>query len=68
MAVVTGDLNGSTQSLSQTVRDGVCGDQTKISSRVHCGREDGAVGSLAAGESLKADHSGDDADQGRQPS
>jgi hypothetical protein len=30
------------------VKDGVCGDRSKISSRFHCGREDGVVGSVAA--------------------
>jgi DNA-binding CsgD family transcriptional regulator len=32
----------------------VYGDGSKISSRVHCGREDGVMGSLEARESLKA--------------
>jgi len=31
-----------------------CDDGSEISSRLHCGRENGVVGSLAAGESLKA--------------
>jgi hypothetical protein len=35
-------------------KDGVYGDESKISSRFHGGRENGALGSLAAGESLKA--------------
>src|ERR1039458_5844818 len=49
-----GDLNGSTQHFIFNGKDGVCGDQSKISSRLHCGRENGVVGALAAGESLKA--------------
>jgi hypothetical protein len=40
--------------LSKTVRDGVCVDQ-KISSKVHCGREDGVVGSLAASGVAESD-------------
>src|SRR5664279_2264188 len=39
-----GGLNRSTQQR----RDGVYGDGSKISSRVHCGREDGVMGSLEA--------------------
>src|SRR5450759_121142 len=35
-------------------KDGVFGDVARISSRFHCGRENGVVGALAAGESLKA--------------
>ncbi len=44
-----GGLNRSTQHFILKGKDGVCGDRPKISSRFHCGREDGVVGSLAAG-------------------
>jgi len=32
-----------------------CGDGSEVSSRVHCGREDGVVGSLAAGRVAQSD-------------
>ena len=44
----------STQHFILVGKDGVCGDKSKISSRFHGGRENGVVGSLAAGESLNA--------------
>ena len=53
-----GDLNRSTQHFILKGKDGVSGDKPKISSRFYRGREDGAVGSLAAGRALKAGHSG----------
>ena len=43
-----GGLKRSTQHFILNGKDGVYGDEAKISSRVHCGREDGVVGSLAA--------------------
>src|ERR1039458_8481748 len=54
LSAYDGGLNGSTQHFIFNGKDGVCGDQSKISSRLHCGRENGVVGALAAGESLKA--------------
>ena len=42
-----GGLNGSTQHFNLRWKDGVYCDGTKITSRFHCGREDGVVGSLA---------------------
>src|SRR3974390_1472535 len=44
-----GGLNRSTQHFILKGKDGVCGDRSNISSRFHRGREDGVVGSLAAG-------------------
>jgi hypothetical protein len=43
-----GDLNWSTQHSILDAKDGVSGDQSRISSRFHCGRQDGVVGSVAA--------------------
>jgi hypothetical protein len=42
-----GGLNGSTQHFILSGKDGVYGDVSRISSRFHCGRESGLVGSLA---------------------
>src|ERR1017187_7445764 len=53
-----GDLNGSTQHFIFNGKDGVCGDQSKISSRLHCGRENGVVGALAAGGVAQSDWAG----------
>src|ERR1039458_660593 len=39
-------------------RDGVCCDGSKISSRFHCGRENGVVGSLAARGVAECDWAG----------
>jgi hypothetical protein len=36
-------------------KDGVYGDESRISSRFHCGRESGVVGSLAAREVAEGD-------------
>jgi hypothetical protein len=38
--------------------DGVCGDKPKISSRIHCSRENGVVGSLAARGVVESDWAG----------
>ena len=43
-----GGLNRSAQHFILNGKDGVSGDQSKISSRFHCGRENGVVGSLEA--------------------
>jgi hypothetical protein len=43
-----GGLNRSTQHFILKRKDGVYGDESKISSRLHCGRENGIVGPLAA--------------------
>jgi hypothetical protein len=45
---IAGGLNRSTQHFILKGKDGVYGDGLRISSRFHCGREDGIVGSLAA--------------------
>jgi hypothetical protein len=42
-----GGLNRSTQHFILNGKDGVYGDVSRISSRFHCGRESGVVGSLA---------------------
>jgi hypothetical protein len=47
MPELGGDLNGSTQHFILNGKDGVSGDGSRISSRFHCGGENGAVGSLA---------------------
>jgi hypothetical protein len=54
MSVFAGGLNRSTQHFILERKDGVYGDGPSISSRFHCGSENGVVGSLAAGEALKA--------------
>jgi hypothetical protein len=51
MSQLGGGLNRSTQH----GKDRVCGDKSKISSRFHCGRESGVVGSLAARGVAKSD-------------
>jgi hypothetical protein len=45
---IEGGLNRSTQHFILNGKDGVYGDESRISSRFHCGREGGVVGSLAA--------------------
>ena len=47
-ASCAGGLNRSTQHFILNGKDGVYGDESRISSRFHCGREGGVVGSLAA--------------------
>jgi hypothetical protein len=47
--LMEGGLNRSTQHFILNGKDGVFGDVARISSRFHCGRENGVVGSLAAG-------------------
>jgi hypothetical protein len=49
LSAFDGGFNRSTQHFILKGKDGVSGDKPKISSRFHCGREDGVVGSLAAG-------------------
>jgi hypothetical protein len=54
MSALGGGLNGSTQHFILEGKDGVCSEGSAISSRVHSGREGGAVKPLAErGESLK---------------
>jgi hypothetical protein len=53
-----GGLNRSTQHFIFNGKDGVSGDQSKISSRIHCGRENGVVGALAAGGVAQSDWAG----------
>jgi hypothetical protein len=48
MFYLRGGLNRSTQHFILNGKDGVYGDESRISSRFHCGREGGVVGSLAA--------------------
>src|SRR3974390_2753251 len=48
MSANGGGLNRSPQHSILTGKDGVYGDATRILSGVHCGREDRALGSLAA--------------------
>jgi hypothetical protein len=55
MSQLGGGLNRSTQHFILNGKDGVCGDKSKISSRFHCGRESGVVGSLAARGVAKSD-------------
>src|SRR3974377_1912709 len=47
-SLLEGGLNRSPQHSILTGKDGVYGDATRILSGVHCGREDRALGSLAA--------------------
>jgi hypothetical protein len=47
LAALDGGLNRSTQHFILNGKDGVYGDESRISSRFHCGREGGVVGSLA---------------------
>jgi hypothetical protein len=47
MSAMPGGLNRSTQHFILNGKDGVYGDVSRISSRFHCGRESGVVGSLA---------------------
>jgi hypothetical protein len=51
---ISGGLKRSTQHFILNGKDGVYGDETKISSRVHCGRESGVVGSLASRANLNS--------------
>ena len=55
MAAVGGGLNRSTQHFILERKDGVYCDVPKISSRLHCGREDGVMGPLAAWGVLEGD-------------
>jgi hypothetical protein len=55
MSGLGGGLNRSTQHFILKRKDGVYGDESKISSRFHCGRENGIVGSLAAGGVVESD-------------
>jgi hypothetical protein len=55
---IQGDLNRSTQHFVLKGKDGVFGDKPRISSRFYCGREDGAVGSLAARGVTESDWAG----------
>ena len=57
MSAFGGDLNRSTQHFVLKGKDGVSGG-ARISSRFYCGREDGAVGSLAAGKVAESDWPG----------
>ena len=50
-----GGLNRSTQHFILNGKDGVCGDQSKLSSRFQCGRENGVMGSLATGRVAESD-------------
>src|SRR5271163_318072 len=50
-----GGLNWSMQHFILERKDGVCGDGSEISSRVHCGRENGVVGSLEARRVVEGD-------------
>jgi hypothetical protein len=52
---LTGGLNRSTQHFILNGKDGVYDAGSKISSRFHCGRENGVVGSLAAGRVAESD-------------
>ena len=52
---VSGGLNRSTQHFILNGKDGVCGDQSKLSSRFQCGRENGVMGSLATGRVAESD-------------
>jgi hypothetical protein len=54
MSAFHGGLSRSTQHFILNGKDGVYGDESKISSRFHCGRENGVIGSLAARGALKA--------------
>src|ERR1035437_10068342 len=58
MSEMGGGLNGSTQHFILNGKDGVFGDVARISSRFHCGRENGVVGSLAAGGVAQSDWAG----------
>ena len=58
MSAFDGDLNRSTQHFVLKGKDGVSGDKLRISSRFYCGRQDGAVGSLAAGRVAESDWPG----------
>jgi hypothetical protein len=58
MSALPGDLNRSTQHFVLKGKDGVFGDKPRISSRFYCGREDGAVGSLAARGVTESDWAG----------
>ena len=55
---LAGDLNRSTQHFILKGKDGVSGDKPRISSRFYRGREDGALGSLAAGRVAESDWPG----------
>jgi len=47
LSALVGGLSRSTQHFILDGKDGVYGDESKIFSRFHCGRENGVVGSLA---------------------
>ena len=53
-----GDLNRSTQHFILKGKDGVSGDKLRISSRFHCGRENGVMGSLEARRVAEGDWAG----------
>jgi hypothetical protein len=55
MSAYGGGLNWSTQHFILNGKDGVYADESKIPSRFHYGREDGVVGSLAAGGVAESD-------------
>src|ERR1019366_7145803 len=55
---IVGGLNRSTQHFILNGKDGVFGDVARISSRFHCGRENGVVGSLAARGVAQSDWAG----------
>src|SRR5215831_6041758 len=55
MSALGGDLNRSTQHFILKRKDGVCGDKSGISTRFQRGRENRAVGSLAARRVAKSD-------------
>src|SRR3974377_373022 len=52
--LLKGGLKGSTQHLILERQDGVC-DVSEAYTRFHCGREDCALGSLAAGRVAEGD-------------
>src|ERR1700737_4343536 len=54
-SLLRGGLNPSTQHFILNGKDGVYGDGSTISSRFHCGRENGVVGSLATGGVAESD-------------
>src|ERR1035437_5264016 len=58
MSAFDSQLNRSTQHFILNGKDGVFGDVARISSRFHCGRENGVVGALAAAEVAQSDWAG----------
>jgi hypothetical protein len=58
MSAFDGGLNRSMQHFILNGKDGVSADESKISSRFYCGRENGVVGSLAARGVAESDWAG----------